>query len=226
MSVNALVPLETLAGEIRACLDKAKQAQGKADDFRISAGQRLAEAKTRVKAGEAPHGDRDWKRWVLLNVKRSIRDVNRCIALASSPDPAAAREVEKAKARASMAATRAGTNKTDVCPAEAPEAEEIDEELDEAELTPRQRRDAKKNAKNWNEFRGAIQTIEDELFALLRARLGDDLPHAMTLMASLLEALGHPCLGGYFQRTALGDRPTGTITPFGDADPVDTADAA
>jgi hypothetical protein len=49
---TALVPLDTLADGIDACFDKAAQYEGKANDFRISAGQMLIEARQRVEAGD------------------------------------------------------------------------------------------------------------------------------------------------------------------------------
>lgn len=91
--MGALVPLDTLAGEIRACLSKAEQYAGKADEFRISAGIKLADAKDRVRAGE--DGAPDWAGWCAVNLKRTHRYANKLIAFARAPDPVAAVEKER-----------------------------------------------------------------------------------------------------------------------------------
>jgi hypothetical protein len=85
--------LETLASEADALLDRARNRhwlsaalrEGHARDFRIAAGQILAQANDRVRAGEPGH--RNWARWVRENIKHSYRDANACIALARSRDP-------------------------------------------------------------------------------------------------------------------------------------------
>lgn len=90
---EAFDPLAVVAGKINAFLDKA----AKADDYRISAGQLLIEARTRVEKGEA--GLVTWTGWCGENVKRSSRDIRRVMQLAGAPDPAAAYEAETASRR-------------------------------------------------------------------------------------------------------------------------------
>jgi hypothetical protein len=76
-----LIPLEQLATKANAWLDRAKVAEDRARDLRILAGEILAEAKDRVRAGEPGHTN--WARWVRENIKHSYRDANRCIAIAN-----------------------------------------------------------------------------------------------------------------------------------------------
>ncbi len=77
---ESLIPLEQLATEANVWLDRAKVAEDLARDLRISAGEILAEAKDRVRAGEPGHTN--WARWVRENIKHSYRDANKCIAIA------------------------------------------------------------------------------------------------------------------------------------------------
>jgi hypothetical protein len=102
--------LEQLATEANARLDRAKVAEDRAKDLRISAGQILAEAKDRVRAGEPGHTN--WAKWVRENIKHSYRDANKCIAIARSPDPNAALAAERETARVSMALSRAKMGQT------------------------------------------------------------------------------------------------------------------
>src|SRR5712691_887352 len=97
--------LDTVAGKINALMKKS-------DDQRLSAAALLLEAKGRVEAGEAGNNI-DWETWCSVNIKtrdgkpRSYRDVQRLVAIAESPDPQAALDADRAKARAGMKATRA-----------------------------------------------------------------------------------------------------------------------
>src|SRR6266853_1559809 len=75
------LPLEQVATKANAWLDRAKVAEDRARDLRILAGEILAEAKDRVRAGEPGHTN--WARWVRENIKHSYRDANRCIAIAN-----------------------------------------------------------------------------------------------------------------------------------------------
>jgi hypothetical protein len=97
--------LDTVAGKINALMKKS-------DDQRLSAAALLLEAKGRVEAGEAGNNI-DWETWCSVNIKtrdgkpRSYRDVQRLVAIAESPDPQAALDADREKARAGMKATRA-----------------------------------------------------------------------------------------------------------------------
>jgi len=77
---ESLIPLEQLATEANVWLDRAKVAEDLARDLRISAGEILAEAKDRVRAGEPGHTN--WARWVRENINHFYRDANKCIAIA------------------------------------------------------------------------------------------------------------------------------------------------
>src|SRR5262249_15765514 len=80
----------------------------KADTARIEAGKLMLECRSRVVAGEAgDHYKTHFWLWFDANVKgRSRNDAAKVMALASAPDPMAALEEERRKAREGMAATR------------------------------------------------------------------------------------------------------------------------
>ncbi len=96
--------LASLARNINARFDDATKADTAAYDARIAIGKLLIEARERVDAAPKEHGT--FTEWYKLNIKRSKADIYRCISLASSPEPAKAREAEKAVAREGMARTR------------------------------------------------------------------------------------------------------------------------
>jgi hypothetical protein len=91
--------LDTIAGKIKACLKRS-------EDYRVTAGQLLAEARHRVDAGEAGAG-MGWEAWCKANVERSYRDVQRLLAIATAPDPAAAATTARETTRAQVAKSRA-----------------------------------------------------------------------------------------------------------------------
>jgi hypothetical protein len=97
-------PLDVIAGQISAHLDKA----AKADEHRLSAGMLLIEARRRVDAGEA--GDVRWENWCAANIKRSSRDIRRVMRLAGASDPVQAIAQERGEARDRMQAVRGRTN--------------------------------------------------------------------------------------------------------------------
>ena len=97
MDGGDLAPLATLAREITTCLETS-------DHCRITAGRKLLEAQQRVQSGEA--GSITWTAWVKANIKRSMRDVQKVMALARSDRPEDALEQERATRREGMALLR------------------------------------------------------------------------------------------------------------------------
>jgi hypothetical protein len=94
------ITLENLAKEIRDCWHQA-------DETRLKIGRMLLDARQRVHAGEA--GKITWEKWVERNIKRSMRDVQRCIALVegkTDKEALAALNAERTKAAAGMRQTR------------------------------------------------------------------------------------------------------------------------
>jgi hypothetical protein len=72
---------------------------------RLEIGLMLVELRERIEAGEA--GDRDWWAWCRNHLAdRSRKDIERLLAIASSDDPAAALEAQRAKSRTGMARLR------------------------------------------------------------------------------------------------------------------------
>jgi len=66
--------------------------------------QKLLEAQRRVQAGEA--GSITWTGWLKANIRRSVRDVQKCMAIARSKDPSQALAEERATRRSTMARHR------------------------------------------------------------------------------------------------------------------------
>jgi hypothetical protein len=80
-----LVPLETLAQEIRARIIKASTETrfDKARDFRISAGYCLTDAQKRIEAGEG--GGVTFQQWVAQHIKKPWTDIVPFLGLISRP---------------------------------------------------------------------------------------------------------------------------------------------
>lgn len=105
ITLPGLTPLPALADQINACFKSADKAELKASDKRITAGRLLVAARDRIERGEA--GEITFREWCKAQVQRSWPDIRKCIKLAESDDPEAARDAEKAKARAAMKKLRA-----------------------------------------------------------------------------------------------------------------------
>jgi len=100
--------LTELVAAFREKMSTATALDKKADTARIEAGKLMLECRSRVVAGEAgDHYKTHFWLWFDANVKgRSRNDAAKVMALASAPDPMAALEEERRKAREGMAATR------------------------------------------------------------------------------------------------------------------------
>jgi ribosome modulation factor len=89
--------LAGLGGRINKCLATADQFAEKALSERIAAGRLLLIAQQRVQLGETNLG---WEHWCKENVKRSLGDIRKLLALGRADDPEAAQEAERARNRA------------------------------------------------------------------------------------------------------------------------------
>ena len=104
-----LVPVDTgpslaeCAASINKHIEKALSADMSANRHRLRAGQELIEARKRV-----PHGE--WIAWCEKNINRGMRDIQKLMQMAGAPDPEAALDQERARARDGMAALRANTS--------------------------------------------------------------------------------------------------------------------
>lgn len=94
MRPDPLADLARRVNERWAANDRAEQ------DGRIALGKLLIDAKQLVPAGT-------WETWYKANVPgRSLGDARKCMAMARSPDPKAAREAEKRAAAEGMRTSR------------------------------------------------------------------------------------------------------------------------
>src|SRR5947208_12270445 len=73
-------PLNKLVAQINGHLERFEHAGPELDEQRISVGLLLIAARDSVKRGK-------WQEWLKANIKRSIRDCQKAIALAHAPDP-------------------------------------------------------------------------------------------------------------------------------------------
>src|SRR5271156_1917386 len=108
---TALVPLDTLAFEIRSSYDLVDKAYAKYEDLRISAAQRTLEAKQRVEAGEAGPGVK-FEAWALVNLQRSRSYIYKQLKIAGAPDPGVEAARQREAVRLQVADHRAGKSHT------------------------------------------------------------------------------------------------------------------
>lgn len=79
--------LAAAAKEINVRLEKAAQIEGKADDHRLAAALKLAEAKAVCKDNKMP-----FKKWVAAHVDKSYDEVRKLAVVGEAPEPAKALE--------------------------------------------------------------------------------------------------------------------------------------
>ncbi len=108
----ALAEMPALAKDINSTLDRVRVALGRADDLRLTAGQKLLEARTKLNAARAAAKAANvpcqtWADWVAANFQRDLRDVRKLLAIAAAPDPHAALEDARAKNREEVRRSRA-----------------------------------------------------------------------------------------------------------------------
>ena len=92
--------LAALAKSINHHINRALAADISGERHRVKAGRELIEAREHVPPG-------DWIAWCKANIKRGQRDIQRLMRIAGAEDPDAALELDRAKAREGMKATRA-----------------------------------------------------------------------------------------------------------------------
>lgn len=96
--------LNMLARTITECFNKSEQARDKANNWRVTAGKHLIEARQRVEGGEA--GKIRWQTWCKTNVKRSLGDIRKVLALAGASDPDEAARKQREQNRQNNVALR------------------------------------------------------------------------------------------------------------------------
>jgi hypothetical protein len=102
----------TLDEAVRAITEKFDEVANldkRATSARVAAGKMLIELRARIEGGEAGEGV-SWWEWCEANIQRSRKDCEKLMRMASSDDPEAAIEDERAQARERMQRVRNGAN--------------------------------------------------------------------------------------------------------------------
>lgn len=96
VAIHEVAPLERAVQEIHKHFADALDADGRAINHRIKAGQKLNDLRRRIEAGEAGVGV-NWWQWYKSKFVRSRKDAEAVMRLANTDDPDAAEAERKEK---------------------------------------------------------------------------------------------------------------------------------